>query len=352
LKIKIRNILPLRHLLLMAFTILSFFSTYELRAQVMDNSRKVERLSMKERVSLRTNVVDWALMIPNIGVEYDLRPENWNRYAVNLNLRYRPHTSGTFVRPVVYDIFEATVEGRMYWRERKAEPSGYLRRHIHWWDKLLSCRTMLPSHPKWIFYRGAYLSYSDYNLYLRGRDGKDGEAIMAGMTWGFVKPFIAFQNGNSLDMEFGISAGAAYLRNNSYRHDNKTNSYPRQGTSDWHFLSYPMVRDLHVAVVYRFGKYPIQKKYRWRYDVDMDFRARKDSIYNTDLAWREKQFIKDSLYRVVSRDFKLLYDSCVHQRRIERQRAIDNKAPERDIKQLDALTEKVKKSKKKSAKKG
>lgn len=321
------------------------------QAQVMDNSRRVERLSMKERISVRTNVVDWALMVPNIGIEYDLRPENWNRYAINLNLRYRPHTSGTFVRPAVFDIFEATVEGRMYWRERKAEQSGYLRRHIHWWDKLFSCRNMLPSHPNWIFYRGAYVSYADYNVYLRSHAGRDGEAIMAGLTWGFVKPFITFQSGNSLDMEFGISAGVAYLRHDLYRHDNATNSYPRTGHSGWHMLGYPAVRDLHVAVVYRFGKYPIQKKYRWRYDVDMDFRARKDSIYNNNLAWREKQFVKDSLYRVVSRDFKILYDSCVHQRRIERQRRIDSKAPEREKLPLTTTAKKMKGRTPKDAKK-
>lgn len=210
---------------------------------------------------------------------------------------------------------------------------------------------MMPSHPKWIFYRGAYLSYADYNFYLREHAGRDGEAIMAGLTWGFVKPFIAFQNGNSLDMEFGISAGVAYLRHDLYKHDNKTNSYPRTGHSDWHMLGYPAVRDLHVAVVYRFGKYPIQKKYRWRYDVDLDFRAMKDSVYNNRMAWRERQFIKDSLYRVVSRDFKILYDSCAQQRRIERQRAIDNKAPQRDVTNSKAVTGKQKRKQKTDAKK-
>ncbi len=341
----------LRSAMVMFAVILSFLCAVAVSAQVMDNSRRVEKLSMWERMSIRTNVIDWSLMVPNVGIEYDLRPENWNRYAVNLNFRYRPKTSGTFVRPVVFNLFETTLEGRMYWRERRAESSGYLRRHIHWWDKLFSCRTMVPSHPKWIFYRGAYLSYADYDFYLRDHKGRDGEAIMAGLTWGFVKPFVAFQNGNSLDMEFGISAGVAYLRHDMYVHDNKTNSYPRMGHSDWHMLRYPAVRDLHVAVVYRFGKYPIQKKYRWRYGVDMDFRAMKDSIYNNRMAWRERQFVKDSLYRVVSRDFKILYDSCVHQRHIERQKAIDNKAPQRDVINSKAVTEKPKKKQKTDAKK-
>ena len=313
----------------LAFLLFSLSFVAGTRAQVMDNSRRVDYLSMAERLSLRTNVVDWSLMVPNIGIEYDLRRENWSRHALNLNLRYRPRTTGTFVRPAVFNIFEATVEGRMYWRERKATTSGYLRRHTHWWDKLFSCRNMMPSHPNWIFYRGAYVSYSDYSLYAKGHDGRDGQAFMAGFTWGFVKPFVAFQNGNSVDMEFGISAGLCYTKYNKYVHDNASNSYPVTSTTGWHLVKYPVPRDLHVAVVYRFGNYPIQKKYRWRYDVDLPYRARRDSIYDSRMAWRERQFLRDSLYRVVSRDFKLLYDSCVQQRRAERQRAIDSKAPRR-----------------------
>ncbi len=313
----------------MTILILSILFAAGAEAQVMDNSRRVDTLSFAERFSVRTNVVDWSLMVPNVGLEYDLGRENWSRYAINFNLRYRPHTIGPFVRPVVFELFEATLEGRMYWRERKAESSGYLRRHNHWWDKLFSCRTMLPSHPKWIFYRGVYLSYTDYSLYMRKYDGRDGEALMAGVTWGFVKPFLAFQNGNSLDMEFGISAGFCYTRYDKFVHDNVTNTYPRTARIGWDFIKYPVVRDIHVAVVYRFGHYPIQKKYRWRYDVDMAFRASVDSVFNARYASRERQFVRDSLYRVVAKDFKVLYDSCVHQRHIERQRAIDSKAPRR-----------------------
>lgn len=319
----------LRQGVILTVIILALLFPCRAQAQVMDNSRRVDTLSLAERLSLRTNIVDWSLMVPNVGVEYDLRRENWSRYSLNLNIRYRPRTSGTFVRPVRFDLFEATVEGRMYWRERKATPNGYLRRHNHWWDKLFSCRTMLPSHPNWIFYRGVYLSYSDYDLYLSGHDGRQGEMLSAGFTWGFVKPFLAFQNGSSVDMEFGVSAGIGYTGYDRFRHDNERNVYYRTGTRDWHIVKYPVVRDLHVAMVYRFGRYPIQRKYRWRYDVDMAFRNRRDADYSDRLLYRERQFVRDSIYRVVSRDFRELYDSCVNERRMEKQKAIDAKAPKR-----------------------
>lgn len=298
------------------------------RAQVFDNSRKVDTLSLAERISIRTNLTDWLLTVPNIGVEFDLRKENWNRYAVNLNLRYRPRTSGTFVRPFVFNLFEATAEGRVYWRERKAEPSGYMKRHRHWIDKLFSCRSIMPSHPRWIFYRGGYVSYSDFSVLL-GNKGWQGQAIMAGFTWGFVKPFVAFQNGNSIDMEFGFSAGLSYRKYDRYTVNEFTNCYPVTGKEGWGIAPYPVVRDIHAALVYRLGNYPIQKKYRWRYDVDLKYHEKRDSIYHAWWAAREQKFIRDSLYKVVAKDFKMLYDSCVDIRHQMEQDDIDAKSPKR-----------------------
>ncbi|MBQ0073457.1 MAG: DUF3575 domain-containing protein [Prevotella sp.] len=312
----------------MLLLLLFMMPAASLRAQVFDNSRQVDTLSIAERISIRTNLVDWGLTVPNIGVEFDLRKENWNRYAVGINLRYRPRTSGTYVRPFVFNLFEATLEGRHYWHERKAEPSGYLKRHRHWIDKVFSCRTMMPSHPRWIFYRGGYVSYSDFSMLL-GNNGWQGQAILAGFTWGFIKPFVAFQNGNSIDLEFGFSAGIGVNKYDNYTINEYTNCYPRTGTHGWGFIPYPVVREIRAGFVYRLGNYPIQKKYRWRYDVDMDYRNKRDSIYNAWLAAREQKYIRDSIYKVVAQEFKVLYDSCVDSRHKMEQDDIDAKAPKR-----------------------
>lgn len=314
-------------LLLMVILAAPFYNTC---AQVFDNSRQVDTLTFAERLSIRTNITDWVLTVPNIGIEYDLRSENWNRYAVNVNVRWRPKTSGTYVRPLVFDLFEVAVEGRMYWHERKAEPMGYLKRHnpFYFWDKLFSCRRMLPKHPRWVFYRGVYLSYSDFSVLLT-KHGRQGSAVMGGVTWGFVKPFLAFANGNSIDMEFGVSVGAALAKYDGYSYDDNNNCYPKHGGRGWHVMPYPVVRDLHAALVYRLGHYPIQKKYRWRYDVDLEFHDKLDSISHTRLATREQNYIRDSVYNVVAHDFRLLYDSCVAERHKQLQAEIDAKSPKR-----------------------
>jgi hypothetical protein len=52
-----------------------------------------------------------------------------------------------------------------------------------------------------------------------------------------------------------------------------------------------------VGFVYRFGSYPITKKYRWRYDVDMPYKSKYDSIALIKSNWREfgKQQRADSI---------------------------------------------------------
>lgn len=304
-----------------------FLAIQDASAQVVDNSRRVDTLSLAERISVRTNLVDWVLTVPNVGVEFDLGKYNWNRYAINANIRWRPRTSGTYVHSTIFNLFEATIEGRMYWRERRAEPTGYLKRHDHWWDKLMSCRNMSPSHPKWVFYRGVYASYSDYAFLFGANEGRQGQAFQAGITWGFVKPFVFFQSGNSIDMEFGASVGACITKYDRFRKNAEDNCLEKTGAEGWQMVRYPMVRELHAALVYRFGNYNMLKKYRWRYDVDMPFREKTDSIWHARWLAREQKFIKDSIYNVVAFDFKQLYDSCVDVRRREAQQAIDAKSP-------------------------
>ena len=88
------------------------------RAQVMDTGHKVDTLSTAERLSLRSNAVDWLLLVPNVGIEYDILSTNWNRWSVGLNLRYNWQTSHTYKPGLVYNVAEARLEVRTYYRIR------------------------------------------------------------------------------------------------------------------------------------------------------------------------------------------------------------------------------------------
>ena len=294
----------------------------------MDNSRRVDTLSIKQRISLRTNLVDWGILIPNVGAEFDIRNVNWNRWSASVNVRWRPKTTHTYVKPIQYNIFEIMAEGREYWRERQARPSGYLMPHRHWWGKILSCRNMLPSHPNWIFYRGGWASYSQYSvLFGKNQEGKQGTMMAAGVTWGFVKQFIGFNNGSTVDMEFGIRAGVGVASYDTYRMDEESNCYPKTGHVENKIT--PVLRDIHVALVYRPGNYPLRKKYRWRYDVDQEFADRKDAEWDYREKRKTDKFFADSAYNVVLADFRQIYDSIADLRHAEHAEMIERMATKR-----------------------
>ena len=53
-------------------------------ASAQENSiitkHKVEKFSVKERLAFRTNMVDWVLTTPNIGIQYDVTPWDYNKW--------------------------------------------------------------------------------------------------------------------------------------------------------------------------------------------------------------------------------------------------------------------------------
>jgi hypothetical protein len=172
-----------------------------------------------------------------------------------------------------------------------------------------------------------FAAYNKFTTKL-GKEGHQGNAVIGGVMWGMIKPLYAFRNGNSLDLEFAAAVGLAYAKYDTFEHDPFFDYYPKTG----HKTSFlPVINDLRVGFVYRLGNYPITKKYRWRYDVDMAYqtahdnkllevrretetRAFNDSLdnYVRDLFWhkydslaRENRFINDSL-RFIGQDEKSL----------------------------------------------
>ncbi len=335
-------------------------------AQILETSHKVDTLTLVQRTTLRTNVFNWLIGIPNIGVEFDINNKNWNRWSVGAEVKYRPAGKNTYAQPVVYNYFEARLEGRTYWRERQVQASGYLGRHKHWLDKIFSCRVKNPSHPKTVFYRGGYVSYSNYSLlFLANAAGRQGQAIQAGFTWGFVNQLYQFRDNTSLDFELGISAGPAVVKYNEFTYDEDNACYPAGKSVNWKPELYPVINDVHVSLVYRIGDYPLTKKYRWRYDVDLEFMARMDSLYQKRENDHLNKLFRDSVYEAAARDYKNLYDSLfdVHQKLY--QESIDAMAPQRDtlsssknsadetaIMSKEALNSKKKQKKQQKNKKG
>ncbi len=278
-------------------------------SQGTDGRLRVDTLSIKERISLRTNLVDWTALIPNIGIEFDVKNVNWNRWTAGLHLRGNWETSHTFKPGLVYNLMGVRAEFRNYWRTREIDDNK-VQAHTRFIDKAFSCRRRNVKHPDFIYYRGLYVSYNNFSIKLIG-DGYQGSAITAGVTYGIVKPLYVFRNGSSLDLEMGISAGLSYAKYDRYRHDRESNCYPVTEQVGWSLVKHPVISDLRFGFVYRLGKYPVTKRYHWRYDCDSVYRERMDSIRTAMETERMNQQNLDSLVSIVRAEFQVQYDSIL-----------------------------------------
>lgn len=74
-----------------------------------------------KRVSIHTNIIDWATLVPNIGVEIDLSDSPRNNYSVSVFGKYNgKSTHGS----LVYNVGAVRIEGRKYWRTGKHGRGG------------------------------------------------------------------------------------------------------------------------------------------------------------------------------------------------------------------------------------
>lgn len=274
------------------------------RAQVFETRARIDTLKWNERISLHTNAVDWALLIPNIGVEYDIRSTNWNRWAVGMSAKTKWRTNSRFKQRLFYNVSEVRFEFRNYWRTRQID-GREVTKHTSFIDKLFSCRRTVVKHPHTTYYRGVYASAGDYS-FLVDRKGRQGKFVSGGVTYGTMYPMYVFKSGNSLDLDLGISVGLVATNMEKFRLVD--DCYERTQPGKWKVVPFPMPTEARVGLVYRLGKYPINKKYRWRYDVDMRYRERYDSIRYEIEARRQERHITDSITNKIYNDFWLEYD--------------------------------------------
>lgn len=274
------------------------------KAQVFETRARIDTLKWNERISLHTNAVDWALLIPNIGVEYDIRSTNWNRWAVGMSAKTKWRTNSRFKQRLFYNVSEVRFEFRNYWRTRQID-GREVTKHTSFIDKLFSCRRTVVKHPHTTYYRGVYASAGDYS-FLVDRKGRQGKFVSGGVTYGAMYPMYVFKSGNSLDLDLGISVGLVATNMEKFRLVD--DCYERTQPGKWKIVPFPMPTEARVGLVYRLGKYPINKKYRWRYDVDMRYRERYDSIRYEIEARRQERHITDSITNKIYNDFWLEYD--------------------------------------------
>ena len=295
----------------------------------MADDHRLDSLSISDRISLRTNGVDWMMLLANFGVEFDLGKYNWSRNAIGLNVRANWNTKHTFNPGVVYNLFEVRGEFRNYWHTRKT--TNDLGPHRHTYEKILSGRRRRPKHPRTTWYRGGYLAYDDYS-FLFGKEGIQGKAYTLGFQYGVIRPLYIFQSGKSVDLDFGFSAGFALTDYEKYTHDSQTSTYVTvpDSKTGLKIVPFPILTEARVGLVYRVGsKANIYTKYRWRYDVDLKYQEKvlAELDYRAELRKRDMEYLK--IYRF----YQNKYDSLLIINMRNHESIIDQKlADTRDMK--------------------
>lgn len=276
------------------------FSLFLLTLVAMDVSAQVRPLQreqndtvpFKDRVSIRTNMVDWVLMQPNIGFEFDLIGRDYSKWTIGGDVKGNWTTSNTYKTPAVFDVFGATLEVKRYYRTRKVDVKNET--FFERIKRMFSARRK-KSHANKVFYWGGYASYGSYALKL-GSEGKKGEYYSAGGSIGWGTSLYSYKSGANIDLEIGGRVGILFTRYDVFRYDRESDCYPiiPEKGKPLHVKPYPVPVDIHVSLVYRFKS--IKQKYSRPNFV------RQHKMEELDAARKKKQArlseIKDSLKNI------------------------------------------------------
>lgn len=297
-----------RRLLALFILVLSFSNLF---AAIQTDT--VRDNSFINRVSIHTNALDWFLTVPNLGIEYDFMNSEENRFSVLLQGKYNWNTSHSFKPRYVLNLASVSMEFRKYWR------TGYNPTHeikkwvtrdttisrVRWFFKkfrhnVLSGRTI--SNPRnWrAYYTGLYAGYDQYSLACFGR-GVQGRGVNLGISAGWSTPLYILKNGQSLDLDLGITLGAKLTRYDRYHYINETGCYEYTGNKNLHVTPYPVIHQIKIGIAYRFRSIANKVKgqelsyYYWKAkedDLRNQRRLKQDSLY---LVRMKEQLKRDSV---------------------------------------------------------
>lgn len=279
------------------------------KRQLYDN--KLDTLSLGERISLKTNFVDWIALIPNLGAEITLGNMNWNRWTIGIYGRLNPSTHTLQTSYHVYDLSDIRFEVRRYHHGR-----GVLRS----------------------FFMGVYGAYGSHNLKW-STTGYKGNHLATGLTVGTLAPLYSFVNGGSLDLEFSLNAGAVFTKHEEYEKVDNTYVVTKSASNyklNWSPLPYLLINDvLKVSLVYHFGP-SVANRYKKRITIDERYRYHLDELKmqrdSANLARQhDKEMRRDSLE-------KLDYERRFEKQRLELERKYLNDSISQIKKQKAAET--------------
>ena len=221
------------------------------------NELSSDSLSFVDRLAIHTNGIGWALLTPNVAVEYDLVRNEYEKISLLLSGRYNWNSTEKNASRYVYNILGLRTEARWYFRTRKRRDweKDMVSSADGWFARMQMSSRFIKArkNPKVYraYYVGPYVAYDNFSLKL-GATGKQGMMIGAGVTAGYTAPMYIYNNGNSIDFEIGASVGLHYADYDKYGYNSGDRCYVSKGKKSG-VVPCPMLSDVRLALVYRFN---------------------------------------------------------------------------------------------------
>ena len=224
-------------------------------ASQLDDSVATVKEPFRNKIGIRTNVVDWLFTIPNLGFEMEVGKSKYyrNPYTLSLVGRYNWDAWSRYSPSMVFNVADIRIEGRKYWntvdmnRTEAQETRDSMSYAQYLWKYAFKMDRLKPRKERG-YYAGVYLGYHNYSIKL-GSTGKQGMAFSGGVTAGFTIPLYAYRN-RYIDLDLGGSLGLFYGKYDEYGYDAESDCYPVKAKGKSVVL--PWVTELRVALVYRF----------------------------------------------------------------------------------------------------
>lgn len=216
--------------------------------------------------SLHTNLIDFALTVPNVGVEIDFDRRQRSHNSIIISGRYNWNTFHTIQPKNVFNVSGVKGEFRKYWRTGNRENANIppverierdttisaIPRELSYLRRRYVSSYYVKNPRDWrAYYWGVYAAYNRYSISFGGT-GRQGTAASLGLSYGWTLPVTKRVDGSGFDLDLGISAGVTATKYDKYSYVDESACYSYASTRDWHFLPYPMIQDVHVSLVYRF----------------------------------------------------------------------------------------------------
>ncbi|MGM9785971.1 MAG: DUF3575 domain-containing protein [Candidatus Cryptobacteroides sp.] len=208
-----------------------------------------------DRWAFKTNVFEWVLTIPNIGVEFDLVNSPYNTMTIGLNAKYNWNTYHSLAPSTVFNILDVRPEFRYYYRTRERiprDPNDTTKLSAREWFKDRIFTDQRKNARPWrAQYIGAYANYGSYTLKF-GKTGYQGYVVGLGATAGYGLPMYQYKNG-AIDVELGFSVGLQFATREQFTHSADGNYYIKdwENSKGMHFTPFPVISELKVAFVWR-----------------------------------------------------------------------------------------------------